>query len=171
MFAKLIMSLFASIISESKKSLREPPLKNTEPTLKEEDGYYKWDKGQDFALSPYFTTREFTCHCNFPDCVKQRISKTLIVRLDLIRKEVKQPLVITSGFRCHAHQAFLRSAGVSTVVAKASTHELGDAADAVPKDGNIATFLPIAEKHFDSIGLSKSFLHLDLRIGKRRWDY
>ena len=98
----------------------------------------------------------------------------MVVRLDLIRKEIKQPLVITSAFRCHKHQAFLRSAGVNTIVAQVSQHELGNAVDAVPKDQkNVRTdFMAVCEKHFDAIGLSNSFLHLDLRIGrKRRWEY
>lgn len=139
--------------------------------VREEEGYYVWNKGDNLALSPYFSTKEFSCKCSFPACKKQRISKTLIVRLDLLRKDAKQPLYITSAYRCHEYQAFLRAAGVNTVVAKQSTHEQGNAADVVPKDGNIETFLPLAEKQFDSIGLAKNFLHLDLRVGKRRWNY
>lgn len=95
----------------------------------------------------------------------------MIVRLDLLRKEARQPIIVTSAYRCHEYQAFLRAAGVNTVVAKQSTHEQGNAVDAVPKDGKIDQFLLLAEKHFDSIGLAKNFLHLDLRNGKRRWNY
>lgn len=158
-------------MSESKKNSNELPSKISGSEVKEEDGYYVWNKGDSLGLSPYFTTKEFTCQCNFPSCKKQRISKTLIVRLDLVRKECKQPLIVTSGFRCHEHQAVLRAAGVNSVVAKSSTHELGQAADVVPKDRKVDAFLLIAEKHFDSIGLAKNFLHLDIRNGKRRWNY
>lgn len=177
---KIIMSLFSyhteSLEKNSKSipsKIGNPPVKTTGSTVKEEEGYYVWNKGENHVLSPYFNSAEFSCKCNFPDCKKQRISKTLVVRLDLIRKEIKQPLVITSAFRCQKHQAFLRSSGVNTVVAKQSTHEQGNAVDCVPKDGKDVqgSFLKVCEKHFDSIGLSHNFLHLDLRVGKRRWKY
>lgn len=167
---KNIMNQFVSTISGSKKNWSEAPSKKSGSGVKEEDGYYIWNKGEIHSLSPYFSTKEFACHCNFPACKKQRVSKTLIVRLDLLRKEAKQPLVVTSAYRCMEHQAFLRSSGIKTAI-KQSTHELGHAADVISKDGNIPALLLLAEKHFDSIGVAKSFLHLDLRNGKRRWDY
>lgn len=58
-------------------------------------------------------------------------------------------------------------------MAKKSTHELGDAVDIIPKDkkGVREGFLKICAKHFDSIGLSDQFLHVDQRKGVRRWEY
>ena len=171
---KTIMNLFTSPTTKSSEISKKPSLESPKKPgseVKEEDGYYVWQKGENPVLSPYFSGREFSCKCSFPACKKQRISKTLIVRLDLIRKEVKQPLIVTSAYRCHEYQAFLRAAGINTGGAKQATHGQGNAADVVPKDGNIETFLPIAEKQFDSIGLAKNFLHLDLRVGKRRWNY
>lgn len=164
------MNQFVSTITGSKKNSNEAPSKKSGSDVKEEDGCYVWNKGDNLTLSPYFSTKEFTCHCSFPDCKKQKISKTLIVRLDLLRKEAKQPLVITSAFRCMKHQAFLRSSGIKTAVNQ-STHERGQAVDVAPKDGDIQALFLLAEKHFDSIGTAKNFLHLDLRNGKRRWDY
>lgn len=166
-----LVSLFASIITGSKKNSNEQPSKKKGSPVKEEGDYYVWNKGESAMLSPYFSTSDFSCKCNFPDCKKQRISKTIIVRLDLIRKEVKQPIIVTSAYRCVKYQAFLRAAGINTVVAKVSQHELGNAVDAIPKDGDVQKFIPVCEKHFDSIGLAKNFLHLDLRNGKRRWNY
>lgn len=142
------------------------------PGLKEADGYYRWNKGEIFALSPYFSTNEFDCQCSYESCVEQRISKGLIGKLNDVRIETKKPLVITSGFRCSKHQADLRNSGTNTVVAKISTHEKGDAADIRPVDRNMTGFLEITEKQFDSIGLAKTFLHVDMRTGvKRRWNY
>jgi uncharacterized protein YcbK (DUF882 family) len=87
--------------------------------------------------------------------------------------EIKQPLVVTSGFRCAKHQADLREDPSLTVVAKKqSSHERGDAADIRPKDRNMKGFEAIAAKHFDAIGLADTFLHVDLRQeGKIRWKY
>jgi len=165
---KKITNLLASTILGLGKNSTEQPLQRSANI---QGDYFVWNKGDAFILSPYFNTKEFSCQCNFPTCVKQRVSRVLIDKLDLVRKEADQSLIITSGFRCRKHQEFLRSSGVNTVIAKVSTHEKGDAADVQPKDKNIKAFTLIAEKHFDSIGLAKTFLHLDTRTGKRRWNY
>ena len=169
MIANLMKFLLTSGTGGSESNSKNQP--SSSSGLKEEEGYYVWNKGDTFTLSKYFNTKEFTCHCNFPDCSKQRISKALITRLDSARSEIKKPLVVTSGFRCVKYQAFLRAAGINSVVAKKSTHELGDAADIVPQDGNMEGFETICAKQFDSIGIAKNFLHVDIRIGKRRWTY
>lgn len=115
------------------------------------------------------------CHCKYESCKEQRISKDLIQRIENIRIEVDQPLIVTSAFRCKEHQSYIRSSGQSTVVAKkVSQHELGNAVDILPKDGkNIRTnFLKICEKQFTTIGLSDKFLHVDTRgPNKLQWEY
>jgi hypothetical protein len=165
---KKMISQLISGIGGSKSS------STSQPSVREDSGYYTWKKGDNISLSKYFSSKEFTCQCNFPDCQKQRISKALITKLDKVREEIKQPLIVTSAFRCHKHQAFLRSAGVNTVVAQVSQHELGNAADIVPKDQKDVrgSFLQICAKYFEAIGLSDRFLHVDLRSGRqRRWEY
>lgn len=169
MIATLMKFLLTSATGESGSNSKNQPSPLSK--VKEEEGYYVWKKGEDLVLSKYFHTKEFTCRCNFPDCSKQRISKSLITKLDMVRIDIAQPLIVTSGFRCVKYQAFLRAAGVNSVVAKKSTHELGDAADIVPQDGNVDGFESVCSKQFDSIGIAKNFLHVDLRIGKRRWTY
>jgi hypothetical protein len=147
-------------------------LLNKEPGLRSDAEFYYWKKGESFVLSPYFHTTEFSCHCNYKDCIEQKISKSLITKLDLIRKDINQPLVVTSGNRCTKYQAHLRNTGVNTVVAKTlSQHELGKAADCYPANRNMTGFEDTCAKYFDSIGEAKTFLHLDLRPGKRRWLY
>lgn len=178
---ELITHLLTSGTIASKNSSKKvpSPLSQTvEPVIEltslvEKDGYYIWQKDQEYPLSAHFGTREFNCRCDHETCKEQRVSKSLIEKLELIREEVGQPLIVTSAFRCSAHQADIRSSGISTVVAKKSTHELGDAADIVPKDRKDVqgSFLKICAQHFDSIGLSDRFLHVDLRSGIRRWNY
>jgi uncharacterized protein YcbK (DUF882 family) len=112
-----------------------------------------------------------SCRCKFPECKEQRISKNLILKLEKVRTEIGQPLIITSAYRCTPYQEHLRKYGVNTVVAKKSTHELGEAVDAVPKDGKVSGFIDVCAKHFDSIGVASNFLHLDTRVGHRRWMY
>ena len=171
--AEQIISLLISVIGGSTPSLKKQvSISQSDP--KSEGDYYVWKKGDTLVLSKYFGTAEFSCKCNFTDCKDQRISKTLITKLDHIREAVKQPLVVTSAYRCTKYQAVLRASGVNTVVAKISQHELGNAVDIVPKDQkNVrGSFLDICDKEFEAIGLSDKFLHVDLRSGKeRRWEY
>ena len=157
--------------SKSQHSPSSPTVSPKAPSLEEIDGYYIWQKGQKFKLSEHFSTSEMSCKCSYPDCKDQTISKDLIGRLEKVRTEVSQPLVITSAFRCSAYQAHLRASAVNTVVAKKSTHEAGDAVDVVPKNRKMEGFEDICAKQFDSIGTAGTFLHLDIRKGYRRWIY
>lgn len=168
-----IMSLLTSATTESKSSSKSQPSPSLEdsPRLEEKDGYYIWQKGQMFKISDHFSTKELSCHCNYLECKEQRISKDLVGRLEKVRTEVGQPLITTSAYRCTPYQEHLKAAGVNTVVAKKSTHELGDAADIVPKDGKMEGFEDICAKQFESIGRAKNFLHCDTRKGFRRWKY
>ena len=158
---KFITYLLTFRTTESKNNSKKAPLPSSpvvdKPSeLKEENGYYIWQKDCEYPLSAHFSTREFKCKCSHESCKEQRISKILIDKLELIRTEVGQPLIITSAYRCTAHQEDIRKSGQSTVVAKKSTHELGDAVDVVPKDKKDVRgeFLKICAKHFNSIGLS-----------------
>lgn len=138
----------------------------------EKNGYYIWKKGDVYPFNKYFKTSEFSCQCKLPSCVEQKVSKELISKLTQLRESINEPLSITSGFRCREHQEEIRRSGVSTVVAKVSTHELGDAADVQPTRTSIKDFETIAAKFFKAIGTAKTFLHLDLRSDKvRRWPY
>lgn len=175
---KLIVSLLTCPTKESKNNSKSLPSPSF-PTdshfgLKAKEGYYVWQKDCEYPLSKHFSTKEFKCKCSFDSCVEQKISITLIEKLEKIRVEVGQPLIITSAFRCAAHQESIRKSGQSTVVAKKqSQHELGNAADVLPKDRQDirGSFLRICAQHFQTIGLSDRFLHLDERPDFRRWEY
>lgn len=140
--------------------------------IKIENGYYIWTKGDNLWLNNWFKTKEFECKCTNKECIEQKISVELIKKLTTIREYTKSPMRITSGFRCSKHQESIRNSGVSTVVAKKSTHEKGDAADISVSSLTPLNLLPIVEKQFKSIGIANNFLHVDLRDDKeRRWKY
>jgi uncharacterized protein YcbK (DUF882 family) len=140
--------------------------------MKQDDNFYYWKKGESVKFNRFFKTNEFDCNCNYPECKEQKISKSLIEKLYSMRVETKKPININSGFRCAKYQQHLRDIQVSTVVAKStSTHELGTAADPSCPSMPISDFLKIAEKHFTSIGLAATFLHVDERPDYRRWRY
>lgn len=144
----------------------------TNDNIKIENGCYTWKKGDSFWINNWFKTSEFSCKCKHPECIEQKISIELINRLTDIREEVKSPMRIHSGFRCSAHQADIRKSGVSTVVAKKSTHELGNAADISVSRLIPAELMHVAARKFHSIGIALNFIHVDLRDDKvRRWNY
>lgn len=138
----------------------------------DKDGYYLWKKGEIFPFNKYFSTREFSCQCKHTECVDQKVSKTLIVKLTTLREQLNEPITINSGFRCAAHQADVETSGVSTVVAKFSQHELGKAADIAPTRTPVKDLVTLAAKLFDAIGIASTWIHVDERVGKeRRWYY
>jgi uncharacterized protein YcbK (DUF882 family) len=140
--------------------------------IQTKDGYYIWKKGDDLWINNWFKTKEFECKCTNKDCVDQKIAVELIERLTAIREYTKSPMRISSGFRCSKHQEAIRNSGTSTVVAKKSTHEKGDAADISVSSLTTLNLLLVAEKQFKSIGIANNFLHVDLRDDKtRRWKY
>lgn len=135
-----------------------------------EQKYHVWEKGVSRPLGKYFSTREFTCRCNNKECITQRISIDLVNRLEKVREEFGAPIRVTSGFRCAAHQASLRGSGIKTATGT-STHELGEAADIQTMQSNKDGLEEVAQKHFESIGIANTFLHVDTRLGHRRWRY
>jgi uncharacterized protein YcbK (DUF882 family) len=145
--------------------------------MQEDSSYYHWNKGDIYFLDKKqsFKTSEFACHCNYPECKEQRLNKKLFAKLLELRQEVNEPLIITSAFRCSKYQERLRAEGVNTVVAKKSTHELGDAIDVRPIRMKVKDFLGFCEKKFYAIGIASNFLHLDMRGQDnkqvRRWNY
>jgi uncharacterized protein YcbK (DUF882 family) len=143
--------------------------------MTEDGGYYTWKKGvnEPFPgpnkVTPYFRTTEFSCHCDLPECVEQKISVDLIERLNRVREEAAIPVKVTSGYRCGPYQAKLRGSGILTAKGT-STHELGHAADVSSRD--MKKLLEHIQDEFKAIGLAKSFYHVDLRDDKeRRWLY
>lgn len=140
--------------------------------MNQNEKYYTWKKGESQQINKYFNCNEFTCQCKHPECVEQKVSVKLISDLTLLREDLQTSIRITSGFRCSAHQKDVAESGVSTVVAKKSQHEEGEAADCQFTGHTTAEALPHAEKYFKAIGVAKTFLHLDTRSDKvRRWTY
>lgn len=139
--------------------------------MKQESGYYLWNKGEKLALSANLNTSEFSCQCKHTDCIEQKVDIELIKKLQSIRDWISLPLKVTSGYRCAKHQEDLRKAGVETATS-VSQHELGKAADIKCTSLTTGELAQKAEKFFDAIGVSNSFVHVDMRSDKkRRWGY
>lgn len=118
-----------------------------------------------------FYYREYDCHCENSSCNETRVNGELLELVQMLRARVGRPLVITSGFRCAAHQQELRERGMETA-SGVSSHELGMAVDLYCSTLDSEYLAKEAEKvGFNNIGLGKKFIHLDVRDGKRRWVY
>lgn len=132
-----------------------------------ETDLYKWQKGTRIKLSDHFSTHEF----EDPTDNVQQISKLLVDKLEAIRKVLKVPMKVTSGYRSPAYQENLRKRGFPTTPkGKVSQHELGRAVDIICSKR--AELLEYASQQFMAIGVGKTFIHMDLRDDKkRRWFY
>lgn len=147
--------------------------------MKTEDlEFIYWDKlDPDTKLSDHFKQSEFSCQCNYPECIQQKVSKELLRRLENFRGAAGKPLTVTSGFRCQKHQEDLAKNKVNTVVASKSQHELGTAADVANSSLMVSELMDLAKKvGFESIGYAFNFLHVDLRPKRndgtlRIWKY
>ena len=70
----------------------------------------------DIPLTEHFNLKEFECPC----CHRVRICPLLLLRLEKVRVLWGEPMVLTSAFRCDAHNSAV--GGV-----KNSLHRLGQA--------------------------------------------
>ena len=129
----------------------------------------KYKKGLSVPVSDYFKSTEFDCTC--PCLGDTLIDPVLTKRLDFMRRNIGKPIKITSGYRCAIKQQELRDDGRHTA-AKVSTHEEGQAADVFVAG---LTGFDLTDEAlragFTSIGTAKTWAHVDIREGNRRWTY
>lgn len=114
-------------------------------------------------LSEHFDSSEFACKCG---CGVDNPSMELVSKLETLRGYARAPLIINSGCRCAEHN--IRVGGSPN-----SQHRLCKAADVrCPKGLTIDRFAELAERvGFGGIGKYDTFIHVDVRDGKSRWDY
>jgi len=127
-------------------------------------------------LSDNFTGNEFHCQCKSLECHKTWVSDSLITKLQAVRDDFGEGIIITSGYRCASHQASLRTNPLLKTASGKSTHEMGCAVDIRPVNlttENMDELLVVLGRHFKSIGLAINFFHVDTRLDKdkRRWKY
>lgn len=130
-----------------------------------------YTKYSDLKAGRFFKAYEFDCGCKNPECQETLISQELLDRLDRMRIALDCPLHITSGFRCRAHQEYLKKIGLETATG-ISQHELGNAADVQTrrhKGPDLAFYARNAG--FTSVGVGKRFIHVDTRKKHLAWGY
>lgn len=124
---------------------------------------YSKAKEGNVKLSKNFTVKEFACS-DGTDTVF--ISLALVNLLQKIRGHFGKAVIINSAYRTEAHN---KSIGGATY----SQHKYGLAADihingVTPKE--IAAYVETLMPSSGGIGIYKSFVHVDVRQVKSRWN-
>lgn len=112
---------------------------------------------ENFRLSEF----DCGCGCEMPGEVLGNVLD-VIERLQVVRDVLGEPLFVTSGYRCEAHNKAVGGA-------KGSYHLTGRAVDVSAPSGVLKHKILLAamgKDRFEGIGVNKSFIHLDTR--KRR---
>jgi len=105
----------------------------------------------------FFKPEEFACPC----CGENNINPLLVEKLNAARCRFGKPIVITSGFRCKAHN---ETVGGSPT----SSHLKGLAVD-IACDNSLDRFELLSALlgvGFQRIGVAKTFIHVDLDLTK-----
>lgn len=111
--------------------------------------------------SPFFKPHELKCKCG---CGQLRIDTALIDCLNDLRSAISVPLMVTSAYRCPAHN---KAVGGATH----SLHVEGMAVDIATRDMEQQNLLvALAKPHFGGIIIYPTFVHLDTRVIKLFWD-
>ena len=107
-------------------------------------------------VSEHFRAAEFRCKCG--DCRITLISEELLRRLERVRCDVGMPLLISSGYRCQAHNRALGGA-------EYSFHMSGNAADVLfPQEPlDIERLFAAFRRHFPFSYMGQGFIHGDTR--------
>lgn len=115
-------------------------------------------------LSQHFNRVEFECKCG--DCGQDQVDYKLIEVLEHLRSVVCEPITITSGNRCHQHNMNIGGS-------PRSQHLWSKAADIQVKNWAPEDIYKLLDEWYPDefgIGLYRSWVHIDVRQHKARWD-
>lgn len=117
--------------------------------------------GKSVPCGKYFGASEMMCKCG---CGKILFDAGLMRKLDALRERLGCPVYISSGYRCASHNK-----AVGGVVN--SYHTRGQAADIYVKGVAPKELAKLAEEvGFDGIGTYSTFVHVDVRGYRARWN-
>lgn len=126
--------------------------------------FFQYKKNEGLKLSNCFNSNEFQCKCDKEH--DNIIHVMLVSKLIELRRELSMPIYINSGYRCPEHNKAV--GGVSN-----SMHVEGRAADITVTD--FEHWKPVLLKlidriGFNGVGIYDTFIHVDTRIEKARWN-
>jgi zinc D-Ala-D-Ala carboxypeptidase len=109
---------------------------------------------------PHFLEKELRCKCG---CGKSKMDVQFMSALELLRTTYGKPMIVTSGYRCPAHNGSVSSTGDN------GPHTQGKAVDIKIHGKEAHRLLTIAlQQGFKGVGLKQvgdypdRFIHLDM---------
>ena len=115
-------------------------------------------------LSLHFNRREFSCRCS--RCKQDAVDHKLVEVLERLRRFTDAPIAITSGNRCHEYNLAVGGA-------PGSMHVWSKAADIQTKGWSPEKIYEVLDEWYPEefgIGLYRTWVHIDVRPLKARWD-
>jgi len=117
-----------------------------------------------YDIESRFTTGEFKCKC---DCgfgsVPEHIDPNLINKLNMMRILYEEPMVVTSGARCHEYNDKIGGEPESAHLPHSITSQCRAADIYIPNSLDRSILLDLAKRvGFERIGIADIFLHLDV---------
>ena len=119
----------------------------------------------DAIVSEHFKLREFKCNDNSRVVV---LNDELVAVLENARQHFGKTIKINSGYRTVAYNSTLKNSSPQ------SQHTHGNAADIVVSDVKPIDVYNYFNKTYPDkygIGIYNTFVHIDVRPTKSRWDY
>ncbi len=116
-------------------------------------------------VSEHFKLREFKCWDNSRVVV---LNNELVAVLEMARKHFGKAIKINSGYRTVAYNSTLKNSSPK------SQHTHGNAADIVVdgvKPIDVYNYFNTTYPNTYGIGIYSTFVHIDVRPTKSRWDY
>jgi len=114
------------------------------------------------------TDKKLLCTCGHLNCDKRSVKKSILNRLEKVRKLAYRPLIITSGGRCSNHPSEQHRT-------TPADHQKGIGVDIAVNGGmERAQLVTLGLKcGFNAIGIAKTFVHLGFREGEQpvMWVY
>lgn len=112
-------------------------------------------------ISKHFSRWEFACRCG---CGQDTVDVELISICETVRELVDAPITPSSGNRCETHNAAIGGG-------EKSQHLLARAADLSVEDPSFV-YQCLCDVYPDryGFGVYDSFVHVDSRAKKARWD-
>jgi len=104
-------------------------------------------------LTEHFNKKEFDCQCG---CGTGQINMVLVQKLEMARRDYKQPIRINSGIRCLEHNRSIGSRDTSSHI-KCVAADVGCVGMEERKQ-----LLEILLKYFPRLGVHKEFIHVDV---------
>lgn len=128
-------------------------------------------KSKNQQLTENFWAAEFQCRCG---CGVDAMDPRFMLTLQAVRSDFNRPMIISSGARCPKHNREVGGAKYSAHICTPGAPACAADITTLGLSGELKyELLRLGFKYgFRGIGISRNFLHFDLKINRRSiWTY